>query len=239
MYKKGGEFSSLFDHLSNDDKDWYAHNAYGKNAKTDWSFSDENLADMKNEAKSLIDKVAKGELDNEEAASDLYAIYALLTDANFHDDAREIAKLAHDFYADDALGDWDDEYVSDEQLAAHEEQMKKDLETPDDPDESSEKPHDEELAGEKTPEEDFMERAAAGEVPATSGVLAGDLTPEEIEMIQMMRAGKQPPKSKDLAGETTPEEKEMLKLAGNQTLSDERFKNITNRLAKNLSKHRW
>lgn len=97
--------------------------------------------------------------------------------------------------------------------------------TPDDPDESSEKPHDEELAGEKTPEEDFMERAAAGEVPATSGVLAGDLTPEEIEMIQTMRAGKQPPKSKELAGETTPEEKEML--------------NITNRLAKNLSKHRW
>lgn len=96
---------------------------------------------------------------------------------------------------------------------------------PDDPDESSDKPHDEELAGEKTPEEDFMERAAAGEVPATSGVLAGDLTPEEIEMIQMMRAGKQPPKSTELAGETTPEENEML--------------NITNRLAKNLSKHRW
>lgn len=97
--------------------------------------------------------------------------------------------------------------------------------TPDDPDESSDKPHDEELAGEKTPEEDFMQRAAAGEVPATSGVLAGDLTPEEIEMIQMMRAGKQPPKNDGLAGETTPEEKEML--------------NITNRLAKNLSKHRW
>ena len=112
-------------------------------------------------------------------------------------------------------------------------------ETPDDPDESSDEPHDEELAGEKTPEEDFMERAAAGEVPATSGVLAGDLTPEEIEMIQMMRAGKQLPKSKELAGETTPEEDEMLKLAGNQTLSDERFKNVTNRLAKNLSKHRW
>lgn len=111
--------------------------------------------------------------------------------------------------------------------------------TPDDPDESSDKPHDEELAGEKTPEEDFMERAAAGEVPATSGVLAGDLTPEEIEMIQMMRAGKQPPKSKELAGETTPEEKEMLKLAGNQTVSDKRMKNITNRLAINLSKHRW
>ena len=55
--------------------------------------------------------------------------------------------------------------------------------------------------------------------------LAGDLTPEEIEMIQMMRAGKRPPKSKGLAGETTPEENEML--------------NITNRLAKNLSKHRW
>jgi len=101
------------------------------------------------------------------------------------------------------------------------------------------KPHDEELAGEKTPEEDFMQRAAAGQIPATSGVLAGDLTPEEIEMIQMMRAGKQPPKSKELAGETTPEEKEMLKLAESQTLSDERFKNITNRLAKNLSKHRW
>lgn len=97
--------------------------------------------------------------------------------------------------------------------------------SPDDPDESSDKPHDEELAGEKTPEEDFMQRAAAGEVPATSGVLAGDLTPEEVEMIQMMRAGKQPPKSKGLAGETTPEEEEML--------------NITNRLAKNLSKHRW
>lgn len=108
-----------------------------------------------------------------------------------------------------------------------------------DADESSDKPHDEELAGETTPEEDFMQRAAAGKVPATSGVLAGDLTPEEIEMIQMMRAGKQPPKSKELAGETTPEEKEMLKLAGNQTLSDERMKNITNRLAINLSKHRW
>lgn len=97
--------------------------------------------------------------------------------------------------------------------------------TPDDPDESSDKPHDEELAGETTPEEDFMQRVAAGEVPATSGVLAGDLTPEEVEMIQMMRAGKQPPKNDGLAGETTPEEKEML--------------NITNRLAKNLSKHRW
>lgn len=90
---------------------------------------------------------------------------------------------------------------------------------------SSDKPHDNELAGETTPEEDFMQRAAEGKVPATSGVLVGDLTPEEIEMIQMMRAGKQPPKSKELAGETTPEEKEML--------------NITNRLAKNLSKHRW
>lgn len=97
--------------------------------------------------------------------------------------------------------------------------------TPDDPDESSDKPHDEELAGETTPEEDFMQRAAAGKVPATSGVLAGDLTPEEVEMIQMMRAGKKLPKSNKLAGETTPEEKEML--------------NITNRLAKNLSKHRW
>lgn len=98
-------------------------------------------------------------------------------------------------------------------------------ETPDDPDELSEKPHDKRLAGETTPEEDFMQRAAEGKVPATSGVLAGDLTPEEIEMIQMMRAGKQPSKSTELAGETTPEEKEML--------------NITNRLAKNLSKHRW
>lgn len=97
--------------------------------------------------------------------------------------------------------------------------------TPDDPDKSSDKPHDEELAGKKTPEEDFMQRAAAGKVPATSGVLAGDLTPEEIEMIQMMRAGKQPPKNDGLAGEKTPEEKEML--------------NITNRLANNLSKHRW
>lgn len=76
---------------------------------------------------------------------------------------------------------------------------------PDDPDELSEKPHDKKLA--------------------TSNVLAGDLTPEEIEMIQMMRAGKKPPKSNELAGETTPEENEML--------------NITNRLAKNLSKHRW
>lgn len=111
--------------------------------------------------------------------------------------------------------------------------------TPDDPDESSDKPHDKELAGETTPEEDFMQRAAEGKIPATSGVLAGDLTPEEIEMIRMMRAGKQPPKSKELAGETTPEEKEMLKLAGNQTVSDERMKNITNRLAINLSKHRW
>lgn len=97
--------------------------------------------------------------------------------------------------------------------------------TPDDPDESSDKPHDEELAGETTPEEDFMQRAVAGKIPATSNVLAGDLTPEEIEMIQMMRAGKKPQKSNGLAGETTPEEKEMF--------------NITNRLAKNLSKHRW
>lgn len=111
--------------------------------------------------------------------------------------------------------------------------------TPDDPDESSDKPHDKELAGETTPEEDFMQRAAEGKIPATSGVLAGDLTPGEIEMIQMMRAGKQPPKSKELAGKTTPEEEEMLKLAGNQTVSDERMKNITNRLARNLSKHRW
>ena len=76
------------------------------------------------------------------------------------------------------------------------------------------KPHDEELAGETTPEEYFMQRAAEGKIPATSNVLAGDLTPEEINMIHMMRAGK-----------TKPEEKEML--------------NITNRLAKNLSKHRW
>lgn len=97
--------------------------------------------------------------------------------------------------------------------------------TPDDPDESSEKPHDKGLASETTPEEDFMLRVAEGKVPATSSVLAGDLTPEEIEMVQMMRAGKQPSKSTELAGETTPEEKEML--------------NITNRLAKNLSKHRW
>lgn len=77
--------------------------------------------------------------------------------------------------------------------------------TSDNPDESSDKPHDNKLA--------------------TSNALAGDLTPEEIEMIQMMRAGKQPSKNDGLAGETTPEEKEML--------------NITNRLAKNLSKHRW
>lgn len=97
--------------------------------------------------------------------------------------------------------------------------------TPDDPDESSDKPHDEELAGETTPEEDFMQRAVAGKIPATSNVLAGDLTPEEVEMIQMMRAGKKPQKSNGLAGETTPEEKEMF--------------NITNRLAKILSKHRW
>ena len=96
---------------------------------------------------------------------------------------------------------------------------------PDNPDESSDKPHDEELAGEKTPEEDFMQRAAEGKVPATSGVLAGDLTPEEIKMIQMMHAKKQPQKNAGLAGETTPEENEML--------------NITNRLARNLSKHRW
>lgn len=111
--------------------------------------------------------------------------------------------------------------------------------TPDDPDELSDKPHDEGLAGETTPEEDFMQRAAEGKIPATSGVLAGDLTPEEIEMIRMMRAKKQPKKNAGLAGETTPEEDEMLKLVSNQTLSDERFKNITNRLAKTLSKHRW
>lgn len=96
--------------------------------------------------------------------------------------------------------------------------------TPDDPDELSERPHDEGFAGEKTPEEDFMLRVAEGKVPATRGVLAGDLTPEEIEMIHMMRAKKQ---SKDTG------------LADSQTLSDERFKNITNRLAKNLSSHRW
>ena len=103
----------------------------------------------------------------------------------------------------------------------------------------SDKPHDTELAGETTPEEDFMQRAAEGKIPATSGVLAGDLTPEEIEMIQMFRNKKQPPKSTDLAGDKTPEEKEMLKLAAGQTVSDERLKNITNRLARNLSKHRW
>lgn len=97
--------------------------------------------------------------------------------------------------------------------------------TPDDPDKLSDKPHDKGLVGEITPEEDFMQRAAVGKIPVTSGILAGDLTPEEIEMIQMMRAGKKPPKSNGLAGETTPEENEML--------------NITNRLAKNLSKHRW
>lgn len=91
-------------------------------------------------------------------------------------------------------------------------ELKAIYETPDDPDESSDKPHDEGLAGETTPEEDFMLRAAAGEIPATSGVLAGDLTPEEIEMIHMMRAKKQAPKNTG---------------------------NITNRLAKNLSKHRW
>lgn len=239
MYKgKDGVFSSLFDHLLPEDKNWYAQNASSKNSETDWSFSDENLADMKNEAKSLIDKVSKGELDNEEAAHDLYAIYALLTDANFHDDAREIAKLAHDFYADENLGDWDDEYVSDEQLAAHEERLRKEL-SGDDSSEHKDKPHDEELAGETTPEEDFMQRAAEGKIPATSGVLAGDLTPEEIEMIQMFRNKKQPPKSTDLAGDKTPEEKEMLKLAAGQTVSDERLKNITNRLARNLSKHRW
>lgn len=103
----------------------------------------------------------------------------------------------------------------------------------------SDKPHDKELAGETTPEEDFMQRAAEGKIPATSGVLAGDLTPEEIEMIQMFRNKKQPPKSADIAGDKTPEEKEMLKLAAGQTVSDERLKNITNRLARNLSKHRW
>ena len=78
----------------------------------------------------------------------------------------------------------------------------------------SDKPHDTELAGETTPEEDFMQRAAEGKIPATSGVLAGDLTPEEIKMIQMFRNK-------------------------NQMVSDERMKNITNRLAVNLSKHRW
>jgi len=97
--------------------------------------------------------------------------------------------------------------------------------SPDDADESSDKPHDNGLAGETTPEEDLMLRVATGNAPATTNTLAGDLTPEEIEMIQMMRAGKQPPKNDGLAGETTPEENEML--------------NITNRLAKNLSKHRW
>lgn len=96
--------------------------------------------------------------------------------------------------------------------------------TLDDPDELSEKPHDKKLTGETTPEEDFMLRVVEGKVPATRGVLAGDLTPEEIEMIHMMRAKKQ---SKDTG------------LADSQTLSDERFKNITNRLAKNLSSHRW
>lgn len=107
-----------------------------------------------------------------------------------------------------------------------------------DDDTPSDKPHDEELAGEKTPEEDFMQHAAEGKIPATSGVLAGDLTPEEIEMIQMFRNKKQP-HDEELAGEKTPEEKEMLKLAAGQTVSDERLKNITNRLARNLSKHRW
>lgn len=97
--------------------------------------------------------------------------------------------------------------------------------TPDDQDKSSDKPHDNELAGETTPEEELMLRVAAGNAPATTNTLTGDLTPEEIEMIQMMRAGKQLPKNDGLAGDLTPEENEML--------------NITNRLAKNLSKHRW
>ena len=85
-------------------------------------------------------------------------------------------------------------------------------ESSDKPSESSDKPHDEELAGETTPEEDFMQRAAEGKIPATQNVLAGDLTPEEIKMIQMMRAKKQASENTD---------------------------NITNRLARNLSKHRW
>ena len=225
MYKDG-TFSSLFDHLGKEEKDYYdGAFAPSKNAESDWSFSDESLKDMLNEANSIIGKFQSGEIDPDEAGQDLYAMYALLTDANFKKEAKQIAKIAHDVYHDDNLGEWDDEYIPDEKLEQVKKDLKKDLETPDDPDESSEKPHDEELAGEKTPEEDFMERVAAGEVPATSGVLAGGLTPEEIEMIQMMRAGKQPPKSKELAGETTPEEKEML--------------NVTNRLAKNLSKHRW
>lgn len=85
-------------------------------------------------------------------------------------------------------------------------------ESSDKPSESSDKPHDEELAGETTPEEDFMLRAAEGKIPATQNVLAGDVTPEEIKMIQMMRAKKQASENTD---------------------------NITNRLARNLSKHRW
>lgn len=72
------------------------------------------------------------------------------------------------------------------------------IKSPDNKDKSSDKPHDNVLAGETTPEEDLMLRVATGNAPATSNVLAGETTPEENEML-----------------------------------------NITNRLAKNLSKHRW
>ena len=171
MYKDG-TFSSLFDHLSKEDKDWYAQNAGNKNSETDWSFSDESLANLKNEAQSLIDKVSKGELDNEEAAHDLYTMYALLTDANFHNDAREIAKLAHDFYDSPEHGDWDDEYIPDS----------------DESDESDDKPHEEDILpdGEESELEKKMTPEEFKIASNITGRSTGDFEPETPEDVQFM-----------------------------------------------------
>lgn len=86
---------------------------------------------MLSEANNIIEKFKSGEIDPDEAGQDLYAMYALLTDANFKKEAKQIAKIAHDVYHDDNLGEWDDEYIPDEKLEQIKKDLKKDLETPD------------------------------------------------------------------------------------------------------------
>lgn len=87
---------------------------------------------------------------------------------------------------------------------------------PDDPDKSSDKPHDKELAGETTLEEELL--------------LKPNMPPEEFSKIAAEKRGAK-------KGEAAPDMKNDKAL--NNVLSDARFKNVTNRLAKNLSKHRW
>jgi hypothetical protein len=80
-------------------------------------------------------------------------------------------------------------------------------------------------------------------LPKKSAMLIGDLTPEEIEMIQFARKQK---KSKGLTGEQTPEEIEMLQFAreqmkskgltGEQTPEE---KNMINSFAKLLKNYKY